>query len=277
MELAVGAVQGGERRLFTGFVRDITERQGTENRLQELQAELLHVSRLSAMGQMSSAIAHELNQPLTAITNYVRAVSHTLDSTDPAAIRRAQQINEKAANQVQRAGAIIRNLRQFVEKRESKKSPENLNKVVEEAIALSFVGISHVNVKVRLNLDPSLPLIWMDKIQIQQVLVNLIRNGIEAMQSVEKRQLAVMTTPGEPGFVDIEVSDSGAGLSQEAQERLFQAFSTTKDDGMGIGLTICQSIVTAHGGSIWYDEKKLSNHTAFRFRLPLSNHPNGLA
>jgi two-component system sensor kinase FixL len=270
MELAVGVVEGQKRKLFTGFVRDITERQGTESRLQELQAELLHVSRLNAMGQMSSAIAHELNQPLAAIMNYVNAVGWLLKSPDADAMTRAQEINEKVANQVQRAGAIIHNLRQFVEKRESKKSPENLNKVVEEAIALSFVGISHINVKVRLDLNPVLPPIWMDKIQIQQVLINLIRNSIEAMQGVDKRELGVHSSQGEPGFVEIAVSDSGPGLSPEVRSRLFQAFSTTKNDGMGIGLTICQSIVTAHGGSIWHDEQAPSG-TTFRFRLPLSD------
>jgi two-component system, LuxR family, sensor kinase FixL len=270
MELAVGAVEGSGRRLFTGFVRDITERQGTESRLQQLQAELLHVSRLSAMGEMSSAIAHELNQPLTAIMNYVKTASRMIASGDPQLVARTQEINEKVAGQVQRAGAIIRNLRQFVEKRESKKAPENLSKVIEEAIALSFVGISHMNVKVRLEIDPALPPVWMDKVQIQQVLINLIRNSLEAMQAVSDRQLAIRASFGD--FAEIQVSDSGVGLSEEARKRLFQAFSTTKQDGMGIGLTICQSIVTAHGGSIWHDENR-SVGASFHFRLPLSAPP----
>ena len=271
MELAVGEVQGGERRLFTGFVRDITERQDTEHRLQELQSELLHVSRLSAMGQMTAAIAHELNQPLTAITNYVKAARRTLDSreTDPHAIVRAQDMIDKAAVQTLRAGGIIRNLRGFVEKRDGNRTPENLSKVIEEALALAFVGAADKNIKLKLNLDSTLPPVLIDKIQIQQVLINLIRNSIEAMLAVQKRELLLATGHGDPGFANVTVRDTGPGLPQHISSRLFEPFQTTKDKGMGIGLTICQSIVDAHGGRIWL-LRDMPSGTGFRFRLPLS-------
>jgi two-component system sensor kinase FixL len=269
MELSVGEVSGGHRRLFTGFVRDITEAQGTELRMQELQAELLHVSRLSAMGHMSSAIAHELNQPLTAITNYVKAARRTLDDVKGDAASRAKDLMEKAATQVLRAGAIIRNLREFIEKRESNRAPENLSKVIEEAIALGFVGTAHINVRVRLDLDHTLGAVLIDRIQIQQVFINLIRNAIEALQSVERRELTISTAADDPGFVRVTVRDTGPGLPAQVRERLFQPFTSTKEKGLGIGLTICQSIIDAHGGNITLlaDEEA---GTAFRFRLPLA-------
>ena len=270
MELAVGEVTGGGRRLFTGFVRDITERRGTEQRLQELQSELLHVSRLSAMGQMSAAIAHELNQPLTAIMNYVKAAQRMLptDGEMGGKMQSAHDAMEKAAAQTIRAGAIILRLREFVEKRQSERSLENLNKIAEESIALAFVGAAHTNVKVKLDLDPRIPVVMVDRIQIQQVLINLLKNSIEAMASVEKRELTLATGADETGFLQITIRDTGPGLSPEVLAKLFQPFVTTKKTGMGIGLTICQSIVEAHGGHIFVLQDGLPG-AGFRIRLPL--------
>ncbi len=272
MELAVGEVTGGGRRLFTGFVRDITERRGTEQRLQELQSELLHVSRLSAMGQMSAAIAHELNQPLTAIVNYIKAAQRMLptDSQAGGKIQSAHDAMDKAAAQTIRAGAIIQRLREFVEKRQSERSLENLNKIAEESIALAFVGAAHTNVKVKLDLDPRISAVLVDRIQIQQVLINLLKNSIEAMASVDKRQLTLATGADDAGFVQITIRDTGPGLSPEVMAKLFQPFVTTKATGMGIGLTICQSIVEAHGGHIFVLQDELPG-AGFRIRLPLPN------
>lgn len=251
LELAIGEARVGERRLFTGFIHDITAQQGTEQRLHELQSELLHVSRVSAMGEMASALAHELNQPLTAIVNYMKAAQRTLASGDVAQIARAQELMEKAAGQTTRAGQIIRRLRDFIERRETNRSQENLNKVVEEALALGLVGVANTNVRVGIDLGPGLQPVLVDKIQIQQVLINLIRNSVEAMQTVERRELTVATAPGVVGFAQVSVLDTGPGLSDEVASRLFQPFVTTKATGMGIGLTISQSIVEAHGGRIW--------------------------
>ena len=270
MEIAIGEVRGGEKRLFTGFVRDLTERQGTGQRMQELQSELLHVSRLSAMGQMASALAHELNQPLTAIMNYVKAVKRTLGGIEGYPTARVNELIDGAAQETLRASAIIRNLRDFVEKRESKRALGSLNKVVEESVALGFVGAADNNVKVRLDLDSQLPPILIDRIQIQQVLINLIRNSVEAMQSVDQRELAISSSRVEDGFVQITVSDTGPGLPPEVSGRLFQPFITTKETGMGIGLTICRSIVEAHGGRIWPVEEQ-SLGAGFSFRLPLAD------
>ncbi|MBI1329733.1 MAG: PAS domain S-box protein [Alphaproteobacteria bacterium] len=272
MELAVGEV-AGPRRLFTGFVRNITDRQGTELRLQELQAELLHVSRLNSMGQMTAAIAHELNQPLTAITNYVNAARRTLaskgEAAQTAAIDRARDMMEKVADQTLRAGGIIRNLRDFVEKRDSEKTIEDMNKVVEEALALSMVGAAGANVKIRLEFDPVLPPVFIGRIPIQQVLINLIRNSLEAMAASRRRELTIATATDGEGALHVTVSDTGPGLPEEVASKLFQPFVSTKSKGMGIGLSICQSIVENNGGRIWL-HKNDGQGASFRIRLPLA-------
>lgn len=270
MELAVGEIVVGQRRLFTGFIRDITERQSTERRLQDLQSELLHVSRLSAMGQMASALAHELNQPLSAIMNYVKAARRTIDGLDDPQIQRAVELIEKAGAQTARAGQIIRRLREFIEKGKTNRAFESMNKVMEEAIALGLVGVADANVRVRVDLDSDLPPVLMDKIQIQQVVLNLIRNSVEAMQAVPRRELTIKTAP-EPeddGAVVVTVSDTGPGLTPEVAEKLFQPFTTTKEEGMGIGLSICRSIIEAHGGSMWATPNEGAGVT-FAFRLPV--------
>lgn len=268
MELAVGEIIVGQRRLFTGFIRDITERQSTERRLQDLQAELVHVSRLSEMGQMASALAHELNQPLSANMNYVKAARRTIDSgSDAPEILRALDLLDKAGAQTARAGQIIRRLRDFIEKGQSNRSHENLNTVVEEAIALGLVGAADANVKVSVELQANLPAVPMDKIQIQQVVLNLIRNSVEAMESVKRREMTIATGTDGSGALLVTVADTGPGLAPEVVEKLFQPFTTTKKTGMGIGLSICRSIIELHGGELWA-EPNADGGVTFSFRLP---------
>ncbi len=231
--------------------RDVTERKRSEERVLGMQNELAHVGRLSAMGQMSAAIAHELNQPLTAIANYAKAAQRLLqnESPEPRQLQSAREAMEKAVTQTLRAGTIIRYLRDFVEKRESRKCPEDMNEVIREAVSLGMVGHSHSNVRLTLALKPGLPRVPIDKVQIQQVLLNLVRNAMEAMAEVEKRELAIFSGVGDEGFC-ITVQDTGPGLAPQVASRLFQPFITTKSDGMGIGLKICQSIIEGHGGTI---------------------------
>jgi two-component system sensor kinase FixL len=269
MEIAIGEIQGGSKRLFTGFLRDLTNRQGAEQRIVDLQAELLHVSRLSTMGQMTAAIAHELNQPLTAVANYVMAAKRVLTSVDTnPRIERALALLDKAAAQTLRAGSIIKNLRDFVEKRARNRKAEDLGRVVEEAVAFAFVGSAEKSVRVELDLDDALEPVMIDKVQIQQVLINLIRNSIEAMQTADKRELLIITSMGETGFAEVTVQDTGTGMPSRVSARLFQPFVTSKETGMGIGLTICQSIIEAHGGRIWLLDSDPTG-TGFRFQLPL--------
>lgn len=248
MELAVGEVTAGARRLFTGFVRDLTERQEAERRLHEMQQELLHVSRLSTMGQMASTLAHELNQPLAAVSNYVNASRHLLSAGRLEDRDKIIQHMGKAAEQIERAGQIIRRLRGFIGGTGAQRKPEDLNQTVEEASALALVGAKQRQIKFSLDPAPDLPLALIDRVQIQQVVLNLVRNAMEAMEDVTRRELTVSTAATGSGWARVIVRDTGPGLSDAIREKLFQPFATTKATGMGLGLSICRSIIEAHGG-----------------------------
>ena len=269
MELAVGEINLEGRRMFTGFVRDITERQVARERLQDLQSELLRASRLSAMGQMASALAHELNQPLTAIINYVQATRRMVGKPNIARDR-LDETMDKAVMQANRAGQIIHRMRQFLTKGETERQPESINKVLEEASALALVGAKESGVVVRMELGTDLPQVVVDRIQIQQVILNLIRNGIEAMQGVTRRELLIATGTADSDMVQVTITDSGPGLAPEVAEQLFQPFVTTKEKGMGLGLSICRSIIDSHGGKIWAKPNPAAGVT-FAFTLPATD------
>jgi two-component system sensor kinase FixL len=249
------------------IVRDVSQAKAAEAHLRDLQAELLHVTRLTSMGQLSSALAHELNQPLTAITNYLNAARRTLQAAAPEEHARLGEILEKATGQTLRAGQIIRRLRDFVEKRDSNRWLEDPNAVISDSIALGLVGAADGNVKLFTDLAPDLPQVMVDRVQIQQVLINLMRNAVEAMQESGKRELHVSTKLGQGDFVEVAVADTGSGMPAEVAERLFQPFVTTKAKGMGVGLTICRSIVEAHGGKLWMTPRE-GGGTVFYFSMP---------
>lgn len=265
MELSVGEMKSANRRYFTGFVRDLTERQETERRLQDLQSELVHVSRLTAMGEMASALAHELNQPLSAAANYLKGSRRLLESDTPD-LPRLREAMEKAADQTLRAGQIIRRLRDFVARGESEPRIENLPKAIEEAGVLALIGAAEGGVRVHYRIDKAVDLVLADKVQIQQVLVNLMRNAIEAMQVSDRRELTVAASPARDGMVEIAIADTGPGISPDVADRLFQPFLTTKSQGMGVGLSISRTIIESHGGRIWVETNDRGGAT-FRFTL----------
>jgi two-component system, LuxR family, sensor kinase FixL len=266
MELAVGEMRSSNQRFFTGFIRDLTERQQTEARLQELQSELVHISRLTAMGEMASALAHELNQPLSAIANYMKGSRRLLESSTDERSGLLRDAMDKAAEQALRAGQIIRRLRDFVARGETERRVESIKKLVEEASALALVGAKDQGVRVRFLFDPTVDLVLADKVQIQQVLLNLLRNAVEAMESSQKRELVISTESGKDGIITISVADSGAGIAPEITSQLFQPFVTNKRHGMGVGLSISRTIVEAHGGQIGV-EPNPAGGTIFRFTL----------
>jgi two-component system sensor kinase FixL len=275
MELAVGEMRSGERRYFTGFVRDLTERQEVQARLQELQSELVHVSRLTAMGEMASALAHELNQPLAAISNYMRGSRRLLeDSSEPRSDRVLDAL-DKAAEQAMRAGQIIRRLRDYVARGETEKRIERMSKLVEEASALALVGAREQGIRVRFNIDPSADLVLADRVQIQQVLLNLLRNAMEAMQDGPTRELTVSTSGLDEEMIQVDVADTGHGISPEVAEKLFQPFMTTKPTGMGVGLSICKTIIESHGGRMWV-EPQSKGGTRFCFTLVAAEKDGGV-
>ena len=267
MHLSIGEMQSGGVPYFTGFVRDLTEHQQTQARLQELQSELVHISRLSAMGEMASALAHELNQPLSAISNYMKGSRRLLaDSVDPNAPK-IESAMDRAAEQALRAGQIIRRLRDFVSRGESEKRVESLSKLIEEAGALGLSGARDQNIQLRFNLNPEFDLVLVDRVQIQQVLVNLFRNALEAMAQSRQRELIVANAGDADDMIEVAVSDTGSGFHDDVHSNLFQTFFTTKETGMGVGLSISRSIIEAHGGRMWA-ESNASGGATFRFTLP---------
>ncbi|MEJ0052165.1 MAG: PAS domain S-box protein [Methylovirgula sp.] len=266
MELSVGEMRSGERRFFTGFVRDLTERKEAELRLQELESELIHMSRFTALGEMASTLAHELNQPLTAVANYLRGGRRLLESGNSDNIPMAREAMDRAADQALRAGQIIRRLREFVARGESERRIENLVRLIEEASALALVGIKETGVRVSFLFESRSTLVLADKIQIQQVLLNLMRNAVEAMQEVERRELTVSTYKEDNETVRIDVLDTGPGIAPEIVHQLFQPFITTKRQGMGVGLSISRTIVESHGGRLWA-EPDADGGTVFHLTL----------
>jgi two-component system sensor kinase FixL len=266
MELAVGEMKSSGRRFFTGFIRDLTERQQTEARLQDLQSELIHISRLTAMGEMASTLAHELNQPLSAITNYMKGSKRILESATEENAVMVREAVDKAAEQALRAGQIIRRLRDFVARGENEYRVEAMSKLVEEACALALVGAKDLGVRVKFEFDRTVDLALADRVQIQQVLLNLVRNAIEAMQDVEKRELTVTVAAAPGETIKVSVADTGPGIAPDFAKQLFQPFMTTKRQGMGVGLSISRTIIESHGGRIW-TEPNPGGGTIFSFTL----------
>lgn len=246
------------------------ERASHELKVRELQQGLIQVSRLNAMGQMTAAIAHELNQPLSAITNYTSAAKRFLDAevVDPALILRLKELIEKVRGQTSRAGSIIKNLKDVVEKRECLRFAVTIESVIRDSLAMVMYDDTDCSVTTKLELDCAVPAVLIDKVQIQQILINLIRNSVEAMRDAPVRFLTLTAQAGAAGFVDVLVRDTGPGLAHDVVQRLFQPFNTTKPSGMGLGLMVCQMLAEANGGRIWRGNETAG--TCFCLSLPIA-------
>jgi two-component system sensor kinase FixL len=264
--LSVGEGRVMDQRIFVGILSDLSERRERERHIRELQSELLHATRLATTGELGAALAHELNQPLTAILNYTHVLQSLKDWSDPDAAARAREILTKIAEQSTRAGEVIRRLRSFVSKREPTLATENLNAAIEESLGLVLIGAFGRRVNLRTELAPSLRPVSIDKVQIQQVIINIIRNALEAMSSTPSPVLILKSTAEDQTFARVTIADNGPGLAPDVAAKLFRPFVTTKQDGLGIGLSICRTIVEAHGGRIWAETSAAG--TKFQFRLP---------
>lgn len=270
IELSVGEVQDEGRPLFTGFIRDLTESQQAERRVADLQAELAHASRVTAMGTLASALAHELNQPLTAIANYLEAGRDMLDADAPVDRELLREAMAESASQALRAGEIIRSLREFIRRGETIRQPEALRGLLAEGAALAFIGVDSRGLDMDISVDPRVDKVLVNRVQLQQVIINLTKNAVEAMAGSPARILRLSAIPApsptDAGRVEVIVADSGPGLAPEMSRTLFTPFTTTKPSGMGVGLSISQTIVEGHGGRIWAEPSQWGG-TAFHFTL----------
>jgi two-component system sensor kinase FixL len=271
--VSVARSSEGRPDRIDGVASDITERkraeaeqERTERRVQELQSELLHVSRLSTMGEMASALAHELNQPLSAITNYLHGSRRLLENSTHAGAGLIIDALDKAAEQALRASQVIQHLREFVTRGVTERRVESIKRLVEEASAFALLAPNAHSVQMSLKCDPAIDLVLVDKVQIQQVLLNLLRNAIEAMQTSPRRVLVVSTELAPEDMVAVNVADSGSGIAPDIASRLFQPFVTTKRTGMGIGLSLSRTIIESHGGQITVGPNS-DGGTIFRFTL----------
>ena len=266
MKLEVGEMKSGDRRFFTGFVSDLTERQETEHQLHGLQTELARLSRLTAMGEMASTLAHEINQPLSAISNYLQGCTRLLESIDDPNAAKVRDALAETTKQTLRAGNIIRQLREFVARGETERRPENVSKLIEEASALALVGAKEEGVKTLFRYSSYTDMVLVEKVQIQQVLLNLIRNAMEAMHDFGRKELTVVSSAANNGMIEVSVADTGHGVADEIADRLFQPFITTKPAGMGVGLSISKRIIEAQGGAMWAEPNQ-GGGTVFRFTV----------
>jgi len=264
----VARAHNGEIIRHFGTLHDITERQRAEDEARQMQERLTHFGRISTMGEMAAGIAHEINQPLTAIATYAQACQRFLSQPDmdPADIADGLAQIE---NQALRAGEVIRRLRSFVRNREVRREPLDPNQLLDDLLMLAETDTRHHNVAIRLEHGENLPVIQADPVQMQQVILNLVRNGIDAMLDLphDRRLLILSTHQNAAGDVEFCVCDHGPGLGETAQAELFNPFFTTKPAGTGLGLAISQSIVRAHGGKVWYRPNPVGG-ACFCFSVP---------
>ncbi len=248
------------------FYRDISDRKQSEEALKKAQAELMHASRLSAMGTMAATLAHEIAQPLTSIHNYVEAAAKLVRTIPGEELRQARQALHHAGNSVTRANEILTKLRNFVAKGRIETEVQDLQSIIADASVLILPQAQREGVEIQFRLDRNAKWVEADAIQIQQVLINLIRNAMEAMQSADRRQITIATAALPSGSIEIAVEDTGPGFDEEP-DALFSPFHSTKQKGLGVGLSISRTIVEAHGGAI--EAKPAATGGAiFRFTLP---------
>ncbi len=267
IDLAVGEVALTGDKVFAGFIRDLTDRHETERLLHNLQGEVAHASRITSMGTLATSIAHELNQPLTAVTNYTQASRDLLASPTPENIALVREALEETAQEALRAGQIVHRLRDFVTRGETTHQIASLQRLVKETMALALLDVSVRNTHFIERIDTTCDALLVDPVQVQQVLLNLMRNAFDAMAEMPVKQLEISSAPAGNGMVRITIADSGPGLIPEIVPQLFQPFVSTKESGMGLGLSICHTIVASHNGRIWAEQSELGG-TKFHFTLP---------
>lgn len=266
IDLSVGEFGTGTDHGFVGILRDLTERKAQTREAEGLRARLTHVGRLGTLGEMVSGIAHEVNQPLTAISTYAAACRRMVQAGTIGGEELAGTL-DKIGAQAERAGQVIRGLRALVRRRDEQREPLDVNRLIRDVIKLVDFEVRQAGYRLVLDLADALPATMGDAVQIQQVVLNLIRNGLDAMLERASDDILVVETAFADGMIEIRVIDSGPGLPEASRERLFEPFFTTKAQGIGLGLSICKSIIAAHRGEL-AGETALGGGARFRVRLP---------
>ena len=269
IHLSVSEVRNRPERKFVGLMRDISRQLAAENEAREHREQLAHVDRLNMLGEMATGIAHEINQPLTAISLFAQAGRRMLDADSP---DRLPELFDKLSAQALRAGAVIERMQTMARQRESAKELVDCNALVEEVAKLAEAEARIRDMTIEVELENELPPVAVDTVQIQQVALNLLRNGMEAMRSIDcchGDTIKLRTRLRDDGDIEVAVVDSGCGVSEAAERKIFTPFSTTKEAGMGMGLSISRSIVTSHGGQLDFYNNE-SNGATFFFTLPVA-------
>lgn len=269
MDLSVGETEIEGKPIFVGIIRDLTDRYNEREKYESLQQQHFHLSRVSAMNEMGSAIAHELNQPMAATINYLEAGKFMIERGVGIEDGKLKKVLDNAIGQTKRASDIIARLRRFIQTGDMETEKVDLKNVLETASDLALLPFKHLAIEWTAKFDDELPDVFVNPVQIQQVIVNLIKNACEAMEQSDARKLNIIVRKSsEKGFLEVGVTDSGKGLTNEDYDDLFTPFSTQKTDGMGVGLSICRSIISNHGGKIWASPDP-SGGTQFWFTLPI--------
>lgn len=270
LDLSIGETLTNDEVLFIGIIRDLTQRHAQKRKYDALQEEHYHLSRVSAMNEMGSAIAHELNQPLAASINYLETIELLLNQNTEIDIDKLSKITSRAMEQTHRASEIIARMREFIKRGDVVKEAVNLKTVIETAKRLAFLGFEKQGIDVKIFVPEVLPAVLINELQIQQVLVNLMKNACEAMFDSQQKILEISADVASCGQkIEVQVIDTGHGLSKADMKSLFVPFSTEKPGGMGIGLSISRSIISHHGGQIWAHENKPQG-SIFHFSLPIA-------
>ncbi len=261
---------------FSGIVRDVSARKLQEQHEKEHLEKLAHVTRLGLMGEMASGIAHEVNQPLSAVVNYTQVCLRYLQNENPD-FEKIREVMLKSNQQALKAGQIIHNMREFVKTRKIRRSTVDINELIYDAISLFESDLKQHLIDMRFELTKTLPCVFIDRVQIEQVILNLIRNSIDALKELPQftqRKLSIESNLNPTNYIEVRVKDNGPGLTPIQREKILTPFFTTKASGMGMGLSISRSLVEAHHGTLHFNSKE-DKGTTFYFTLPTENIGHG--
>jgi two-component system sensor kinase FixL len=270
IHLSVGEIEGNGKARFIAIIRDLSEEKATKDVVKQLETHMAHADRLVVLGELTAGIAHEINQPLTAIAAFADAGARLVDTNTPESLAELENICKRVAEQARRAGAVVNRLRRLSRKGELTRSTHDVRLLLKNVLLLFDHELKQTGITLNTRFADRLPSIVVDEIQIQQVLVNLVKNAIDAVRSnSSKNPEVIIDVTSNDQTVEIRVSDNGAGVPADFKKNLFEPFYTTKEHGVGLGLSICKNIATLHGGKLTHKNRN-SGGARFTLSLPLS-------